>query len=166
MNRRMAILLLVVAVLASLFIIDRFVLNRPNTSIIANRPMQKAAQHTSEKRLPSAKESQFIAPLADYAVIWTRPVFSPSRQPTLIASGPRPQNTTNTSSDQPPDIEIVGIALGPDNSAVLVREDRRTVKRYYAGDLINGWTIDEISAENITIIRDDERWLIPVGVPQ
>lgn len=163
MTRRLALLLLATGVLAIVFALDRFVFNTSGDDTIALPVSRTDRQKPKLPPREQGKAIAFLVPLTDFAEIWNRPVFTPSRKPAAVSAGPRTQNRTAPSGDAPPDFNIVGVALGPTNSAVLVREDRRTIKRYYMGDLIRGWTIEEIKADSVTITRDDERWLLPVG---
>jgi hypothetical protein len=164
MTRRMSLMLLSVGVLGTLFVLDRFVLNRSPQNIIAE-PVARQKTQKSEiaKNKLTPSDTSFLGPLSGYDELWKRPVFDPSRKPTGTVSGPREVNNTRFSSDQPPDFNIVGVALGPANSAVLVREGHRTIKRYYVNEQIDGWTIELIDAESITVTRGEDRWQLPIG---
>jgi hypothetical protein len=164
MTRRMSLMLLSVGVLGTLFVLDRFVLNRPPQEIIAEpvaRQKIRESEITKNKLTPS--DTSFLGPLSSYDELWKRPVFDPSRKAAATIAGPRNVNNTRFSSDQPPDFNIVGVALGPANSAVLVREGHKTIKRYYVNEQIDGWTIELIEAESITVTQGEDRWQLPVG---
>ncbi len=163
MTRRMGFLLATVSVLATLFLLDRFVLDRADTDALSKPVSRTEKQNTSPVNSIPDSNARFLAPLAEFDEIWLRPVFMPLRKPAPVIAGPRTQTQTGRISDQPPDFKIVGVALGPVNSAALIRTDRRTIKRYYIQDIIDGWTIEEIKPGSITVTRDDERWMLPVG---
>ncbi len=163
MTRRMGFLLMATGVLATLFLLDRFVLNRTDTDDLSAPIARTNKQGTKPVQQTQPGNTYFLAPLTNFDEIWTRPVFMPSRKAAPAIAGPRTQTNSNPSSIQPPDFKIVGVAIGPTNSAVLIREDRRTVKRLYVKDTFDGWTIEEIKADSITVTQGDERWMLPVG---
>jgi len=168
MNRRMILLLSAVGVLGSLFVLDRFVLNPSDTDNLATPVPRAERQQLAPKPLSSAeiKDTQFLSPLGAYDKIWTRPVFTPSRQPDPISARPTTKIKDNGPSDQAPDFSIIGVATGPQNSAALIRTGKRSIKRYYVGEEINGWTIEDIQQDSITVSKNGENWQLPVGGAQ
>ena len=166
MSKRLPLLLLVMGVLAALMLLDRFVLNPPDNSSLAEPVSRAQNRAPGVRNTVQAPAQDFLPKLAQFNDVWGRPLFTPTREPAAIIATPRTQSRATSASDQPPDITIVGVALGPTNSAVLVREDRNTIKRYYTGESIQGWTIDKITAQNVTVSQDAERWQLPVGAQE
>jgi hypothetical protein len=164
MNRRMVILLSTVGVLGALLVLDRFVLNPDGQDNLAAPVARTERQRPAPVNGAQIDKVLFLAPLAKFDEIWKRPIFVPSRQPSAIAVSPSARGQDTLSSDQPPKINIIGVAIGPKNSAVMVRTDRRTVNRYYTGEVINGWTVEDIKADTVTVKRNGDRWQLPVGV--
>lgn len=167
MTRRLGWLLAAAMVLAAALVLDRVVL-RPSGTDTVSTPVRHAVLKRSETQTGSARANRlFLPPLATFSEIWTRPVFVPSRRPEAIMAGPRtPSGPAISNDQQPPAIKIVGVATGPAGGAALVRTSRNTVKRYYVGDVINGWTIEQIEPASVTVSRNGARWLLPVGVTQ
>jgi len=164
MNKRMVILLSTVGVLGSLFVLDRFVLNPDGQDNLAAPVARVAHQHTTPVDATKISKVLFLDPLAKFDGIWKRPIFVPSREPDAIAAPSNAQEQDGLASDQPPKINIIGVAIGPTNSAVMVRTDRRTINRYFTGEQINGWTVEEIKVDTVTVKRNGDRWQLPVGV--
>ncbi len=167
MSRRLGWMLLLAAVLATALMLDRFVLRRESPDR-ASAPVHRAAQkEAAGESVPMAQNKLFLPPLSTFREIWTRPVFAPSRRPEAIVATPRtPVGPAPGNDQQAPAIKIVGVAIGPDGSAALVRTARNTVKRYYVDDVIEGWTIEQIKPDNVTVSRQGARWLLPVGMAQ
>jgi hypothetical protein len=168
MNRRMILLLSAVGVLGSLFALDRFVLN-PSDADDLTAPVRRAErQQLAPKPLSDAQieNTLFLSPLGTYGEVWQRPVFTPSRQPAPVSARPAAEVDGSGPSDQPPDFNIIGVATGPQNSAALIRTGKRSIKRYYTGETVNGWTIDEIRQDSITVSKNGESWQLPVGGAQ
>ncbi|PHS24163.1 MAG: hypothetical protein COA85_08675 [Robiginitomaculum sp.] len=163
MNKRMVILLSTVGVLGSLYVLDRFVLNpdgQDNLAAPVARVERQRAAPIDDKQISKVL---FLEPLAKFDEIWQRPIFVPSREPAAITATPNAPGQDALSSDQPPKINIIGVAIGPTNSAVMVRTDRRTINRYFTGEQINGWTVEEIKVDTVTVKRNGDRWQLPVG---
>ncbi|PHS23607.1 MAG: hypothetical protein COA84_10815 [Robiginitomaculum sp.] len=165
MNRRMILLLSAVGVLGSLFALDRFVLNPSGSDNLAAPVRRAERQRQAPKSLSRAqiKDTLFLSPLGTYGEVWQRPVFTPSRQPAPGQTRSVTRAEDNSADDQPPDFNIIGVATGPQNSAALIRTGKRSLKRYYMGEEINGWTIDEIRQDSITVSKNGESWQLPVG---
>ncbi|MDQ7076303.1 MAG: hypothetical protein Q9M45_00365 [Robiginitomaculum sp.] len=164
MNRRMVILLSTVGVLGSLFVLDRFVLNPQGGDNLAAPVARTERPRPAPVNTAQINKVLFLDPLAKFDEIWQRPIFVPTRQPAAMAAPPSTNTDEGPPSDQPPNINIIGVAIGPTNSAVMVRTDRRTINRYFTGEQINGWTIEEIKADMVTVKRNGDRWQLPVGV--
>ena len=166
MSKRLAILLAVAAVLAVLTGLKQFVLTPPGEDAASAPVVRPAARPVAPARSPSVAQKDFLPPLSGYGAIWTRPIFSPSRRQAAVVAGPRTPVGTARASDQPPALKIVGVAISPHGSAALVRAPGSPVKRQYAGDVVDGWTIEKIEPQNVTVSRDGERWQLPVGATQ
>ncbi len=168
MNRRMIWQVGAAVLLAVLFGVDRFVLNAATDEKLA-APISRPKPISTETLGPAAGATgtmAFLAPLSDFSEVWTRPIFTPSRQSAPNVARPFPPIQTNIATDQPPPFRIKGVALGPDGGAVLIALDSGTTGRYYLNDTIEDWTIEKIETDNITVSRGISRWLLPVNTLQ
>lgn len=159
MTGRMKLMLGTVFVLAGALAIDRLVLT-DDSSLVTPRP---------DITIPPLRSSSRASPLLPaatvYSEIWQRPLFNPDRKAATMIATTRLQlgRSENTSSDQPPNFTIVGVAIRPDGGSILVKKSRREIVRVMVGDQVEGWSIDALHPDHVTVSRDGESWQIPVG---
>lgn len=93
-----------------------------------------------------------------------RPLFAPSRRPTMPAEPPAPVPAIEASS-QPaealragPAFRLVGTVIGRGAATGLVaREGDRVLEQVSVGDLIEGWLVIEVGADHLVVERDGDR---------
>lgn len=110
---------------------------------------------------------QLLPPLQSYEVIWERPLFTASRKaaaqirtPRTVTNNPAPRQNT---ASGPPDFKVMGVAIGPEGGAALIRLSARETVRVLKGDEVDGWTVEELSPTTVTFSRGRDRWQVPVG---
>jgi len=93
-----------------------------------------------------------LPPLAEFAAIVERPLFFPDRRP-LPAEPPPPPPPK-----EPLTANVVGIVMSGTQGTLLLRlpkeKDAVTLR---TGDIVQGWTLVEISPEGAVFERDGER---------
>jgi len=162
MNKRMIILLGLASVLVVALVVDRVVLREDSDLSTPVRqaglqPPPRNADLTIEPLLPT---------LDQFNAIWQRPLFTPSRRaPTQITTARTGTQsaTSSASSDQPPAFTIVGVAIRPDGGSVLIKKGSRETVRAFLGEEIEGWQIEALDSETVTLSKDGQSWQLPVG---
>ena len=110
-------------------------------------PMVDVSIGVSTPRAPS---------LAVYSEITDRPLFSPTRRP--LAPSAATSSKAGRAANQFSKLwKLTGVVMAGDDSYVLVesRRDRRT-EHLLPGELIDGWRLDEISANGVTLVSGSE----------
>ena len=83
-------------------------------------------------------------PPDDFAVVNLRPLFSPTREPVAEAS------ETGTTSQQPPDVSLIGVAVGLRKSVALLKSPNDPVAiSATIGQVIDGWRLTRIDANQV-----------------
>jgi hypothetical protein len=88
---------------------------------------------------------QYTPPPPDeFAVVNLRPLFSPTREPVAEAS------ETGTTSQPPPDVTLIGVAVGLRNSVALLKSPNDPVAiSAMIGQVIDGWRLVRIDANQV-----------------
>lgn len=177
MNRRMILLVSIVAVLVGVLAWQRL------GAVDGTAPVHPGGKTTpepvmhggpgkpakSQQHAPKAQPATkgLLPPLQGYSVIWQRTLFNPSRKeeaPMRPAPARRnPGAQQNNASSGPPDFKVLGVALGPDGGAVLIRLSPRETVRAQKGDEVDGWTVEDMTPTTVTFTKDRDRWQVPVG---
>ncbi len=92
-------------------------------------------------------------PLSDYGEITERPLFNETRRP--IAAEVAPTVIARAASQLSQQWKLTGVVMAGDNTFAHVenKRDRRTV-RLRKDDRLDGWRLDEISADRISLVSD------------
>lgn len=96
-----------------------------------------------------------LAPLAHYDEILARPLFTEERRP--------PERQPDTMSEPvkvetaPPPFTLVGIVIATDaTKALLLSRGSRELVQGVIGDRVEGWRIEDIQPDRITVARGPE----------
>ncbi len=120
---------------------------------------ESAPSATPDWRPPSASflNSPASAPPSTDVQTVTRPVFAKSRRPVpKVVAAPAPENRTGP----PPALTVQAIVLSNGASrAYLVSQGGANGEWYLVGQLIDGWTISEMRASEVTL-KSGERTAI------
>jgi general secretion pathway protein N len=93
---------------------------------------------------PPARAAAFkLPPLATYAEVTERPLFSATREPPPPEAG---QDLLGKSSG----FVLLGIVLAPEDKAVLIRHGHE-IARLKEGQAVEGWTVRSILPDRITL---------------
>ena len=141
-------LLLLVAITSTVIAIEIAVLDESgmyDDAIAAEMPDgEDFVLDANDGKPPSAR------PLADYNEITQRPLFNETRRPT--AADVAPTVTARAISQLSQQWKLTGVVIAGDNSFahVVNKRDRRTV-RLRKDEMLDGWRLDEISADRISL---------------
>lgn len=158
MNRKHAFILLAITILG-LGLINTWMYSVP----IATTPI--ASQSTNEQLVPDGVKSEVGANIsADDGIghALARPLFASTRRPwtaPALVSAPvvavQPVEQPSPVPSEPPSFVILGIQKIPSGSkALLAHTGQADAKWYGKGDLIDGWSVAEITASTVKIERD------------
>jgi hypothetical protein len=83
-------------------------------------------------------------PPDSFAVVNLRPLFSPTREPVMEPS------ETGTTSQPPPDVTLVGVAIGLHKSIALLKSPNdATATSARVGQVIEGWRLVRIDPDKV-----------------
>lgn len=179
MNRRMVILLCIAGVLGAA-LAWQYLGGSDDSAPVRRGSNQQPVAATAEKQSPAPQSTQastphaasstpdLLPPLQRFSVIWQRTLFSPSRKGQAQIRTPRTQARSPAATPQqtaagPPDFKVLGVAIGPDGGAVLIRLSARETVRALKGDEVDGWTVEDMSPTTVTFAKGRDRWQVPVG---
>lgn len=160
---RQLALIALAAILAVLFMLDRFVLSgAPAPGVAARDPVDPDARPAAAGIPARATAAEpYLAAFSSYAEAVDRPVFFLTRRPSApppVARADQPVFETAAAPIRRPEIEVLGIALDSEgDSSALVRVAGQT-RRVYTGEEIEGWRVSRIASDGLTIERDSESW--------
>lgn len=163
MSNRMKFMLGTVIVLAVALAVDRLVINADDT-LLPTREATTSAPAANPDRLPPSTKALLPA-ASQFTEIWQRTLFSIDRQPAAMITPTRTQagTTDNTNTDQPPDFIIAGVAIRPGGGSALIKTARREMIRVPVGEQIEGWRVDALDPDYVTVSRNGDSWQLPVG---
>ena len=129
---------------------------------IDDPPAQPPATHAA----PAAPARFVPPPAAQFAVIDERPLFDPNRQP---VSEPDPVDATVQAA--PPDLSLVGIAIGGGSSIALVKPASATAAvSVMLGQSIAGWQVARIAPDSVVLRSGGREFTVRMrqakGLPQ
>lgn len=118
-------------------------------------PVSPANAH---RALPAAPLPQFQPPDEEqFAVINARPLFDPSRQPVAEPEQAGVQSTV------PPDLTLVGVAIGPHMSVALLKKpDSPAAISAQLGQSIEGWKLVHIEAGFVVFHAGTTDYTVPL----
>ena len=162
MNRRLVALLIIASSLALIFIADRFYQRHNSANIEPRLPVHMKSEGRNDREKENVSPQAVLPPLDNYKSIWTRPVFKPSRRPKVIAVATK-KEVTKTKTDNPPNFKVIGVATSPLGSTALIRTADNVAKRYYISSSIDGWTIEVIEPQWVTVTNGQKHIQMAVG---
>ncbi|PWR22817.1 hypothetical protein [Zavarzinia aquatilis] len=89
----------------------------------------------------------------EFPEIEARPLFSPDRRP---AAGPADTTTAEY-------FAVIGIGTTAESATALLRIGERDTRRIRPGDEVEGWTVDAILPDAVTLTRDGESLRLTLG---
>lgn len=97
---------------------------------------------------------------SDLEVLESRPLFHATRRFYL-----EPVETMAATRSDPPDYELAGAMMLPDGPAIAVLRHRQTSQRIKirVGDVLDGWTVDEVNVQQVFVSLGDDR--VAIGKP-
>ncbi len=113
-----------------------------------------AAPEPAALALPGIEEPAVaVPPLAAYAAVVERPLFSPARRPAVVA--PPDAAAPPARSDE---LTLRGVMLAPHKRVALIEiEGADEEARWLAeGETLHGWTIEAIHARHVVLSEDGE----------
>ena len=121
-------------------------------------PLPAAAAPAPASAAPAPEN--FAAPAPQlYAEIAARPLFEPGRRPVTDAGPPRQEAP-------PPSLSVQGVVLSPTLRYAIVAHGNPT--RFDAvteGDTVEGWRVEAIGRDTISMSAGDAKIDVPVGKP-
>jgi hypothetical protein len=95
--------------------------------------------------------------LAQFTETLERPLFSADRRP-MQAVEIAPPTAKPIAQHSAAQLTLLGVILTPDRSEALLRWNGSSEpQRLALNESINGWTLDEIGADYVVLLRGDER---------
>jgi hypothetical protein len=107
-----------------------------------------AATTPAAPTLPGLEEPVLVVPpLAAYAPVVERPLFSPSRRPP-VAAAPSPAVAPARGGE----LTLRGVVLSPHKRIALIETEGAREPRWLAeGETLQGWTVEEVHAGHIVL---------------
>lgn len=119
----------------------------PSSAPQANEPSQLGTNISAGPAVEGA-------PLSAFGEVLARPLFSESRRPPPVSSS---AVTPDTSSDDNPVLQLLGIILTPDKRMALIQsKDATDVVRVFEGESVSGWQVHLIKATQVVLKRGSE----------
>lgn len=118
-------------------------------------PVGRAAEFT-------ATDPFVLPPLAAFAEIVERPVFSPTRR---LPSDAKPESETVDAVPTPSgslDLVVVGIITGPRELALLRSASGGRLRPMAEGDELSGWTLVEIEPFRLVFRREGDEQMFEI----
>jgi general secretion pathway protein N len=109
-----------------------------------------AANAEGPQRPASTSDASNLPPIDAYAEVVKRPLFSTTRQPPPPAAA---QDSTGKSS-----FVLIGIVISQSERTALIQAGRgATIARLREGQTVDGWTVQSIAADRVTLERGGVR---------
>jgi hypothetical protein len=114
----------------------------------AERPLAAATPAVPTLSLPALEEPALVVPpLAAYAPVVERPLFSPTRRPP-VAAAPSPAVAPARGGE----LTLRGVVLSPHKRIALIETEGAPEPRWLAeGETLQGWTVEEVHAGHIVL---------------
>ncbi|MDH3240828.1 MAG: hypothetical protein OEO83_09185 [Alphaproteobacteria bacterium] len=128
----------------------------------AARPAGTAAPVTPRAVLPEIKE----VPEAAYGPIVEANLFDPARRPTAEPPPSRVPGRARAVPGQPP-FELKGVITMPQGRLALIRTvGQREYRQVVKGETIEGWVVQSIGADRISVKKADTATVLELKAPQ
>ncbi|MGR8932957.1 MAG: hypothetical protein ACU837_01040 [Gammaproteobacteria bacterium] len=94
----------------------------------------------------------------DYHTIIDQPLFIEGRQPVENSGNPQPQIAQNlVAPAAKPNLRLTGVVMIPDILVALLQDNKGKNYRVKQGETIQGWDVDSIQNDKITITNGTDR---------
>lgn len=152
-HRVLTLVLLAINMLLGLMI--AFELSTPGDDSLRSMATQQLPTQPGEDTMTLPQSTFALAPLAHYDEILARPLFAEERRP------PEPEPDTVSElvkvETAPPPFTLVGIVIATDaTKALLLPRRSRELVQGVIGDRVEGWRIEDIQPDRITVARGPE----------
>lgn len=131
---------------------DLFVLRLGAGGQMGSTPISTEAMQGAE----TSGSATAPPPESRFEVIALRPLFNPDRLPAKAEVAPAPE----TGSDSLPDLVATGIIMAGEDSVAILEPSRLGSKgqrlMLRKGDTVQGWTVEAIEADRITLSKGEE----------
>ena len=123
------------------------------------------APDASSPAAPATPANRPVAALDTFSEITERPLFREGRRPVLPAAPTVPERRRDTGPDITSQISLSAIVIDEDERIALVegKQDRK-LQQLKEGEKFNGWTLNRIRADDITMQRGPETRQIALTV--
>jgi hypothetical protein len=111
---------------------------------------------------PAPERTDYVPPPeSDFEIIAERPLFSPSRRPFVPAVALAPEAGPEAEAVAEPLLaELIGVVLTGAQRSVLIQEEGRPLRRVHLGQSLEGWRIEEVERDHVTLRRGDETHIL------
>ena len=107
-------------------------------------------------------------PIASLTATRERPIFSPSRRPSLPVVPPAPQAHQSVRGNEPdrPLLVLVGTVAGAtEGIAVFQNENSKDIVRLRTGESHSGWTLTAVKPREVTLLHDRKIAILAIPSP-
>ncbi|HEY0721302.1 MAG TPA: hypothetical protein VGE50_08605 [Gammaproteobacteria bacterium] len=115
-----------------------------------------AATRSAEARLDLPAARPLLAQLSDYQEITERPLFWSERRGFAGSAVADVAQTTVP-------FVLLGVVTGAKSKALLAKPDGKEVTRASKGDVVEGWLIEEVGPQGVTLASGNVRRELQVG---
>ena len=114
---------------------------------------------------PATPANRPVASLDTFSEITARPLFREGRRPVPPAAPTVPERRRDTGADITSQISLSAIVINKDERVALIegKQDRK-LQQLKEGEKFNGWTLNRIRADNITMQKGQETRQIALTV--
>jgi hypothetical protein len=158
MNQRTRIMLVIAAVLTLVAILRYSVFaGGQTTDLVQPAPPPQANVEIRQE------SGDFLPPFSAFAAITDRPLFRADRRPApeMVVETP----VTQTPVQQPdgaPEFTVIGTVTGPNGGVATIRLNDEA-GRYYVGDTVDGWRVEEITTSMVEVSRNGATYRVRIG---
>ncbi len=131
--------------------------NRPPEQPVASGATAAADEPSAD---PTVSDPFVLPPIAAFAQIVQRPVFSPTRRPPSDAQDEPEIADAAPSRRDPLDVVVVGIITGPREIALLRSTSSDRLVPLAEGETLSGWTLTDIEPFRLVFRREDDERIV------
>ena len=106
---------------------------------------------------PITTTGRDVPPLSAFSEIVERPLFREDRRPYKPETPAEPEQTSDTGPDITDQISLSAVVIDENERIVLIkRRQGKKLQQLRQGDKFNGWTVNHIRADDITMQKGQE----------
>ncbi len=133
------------------------------TALVTNAP---PADGISSQVASGSINPLWTVPLASFAAIRDRPIFSPSRRPAVNANPPSVQPGPLPIADQRPPFALIGVVAGEtDGIGIFLDQATKKIVRLKTQESHAGWTLNLVKGREATLQRGGEIAVLEIPNP-